>query len=226
MSLVIFFISFAISASADVKYIGIDKKTQGEWEGKYGKDGVIIFSASHVGQPPDPAPGGKNDLVREGLIKRYETPDGQRFIWARGNMPHFLSTKELDGKHEKLNACAFNAGQVTVILEVDAVQYQVAAYYGGAENTRVQDIYGYLGDDIPAKPDVRIEKFGNGGTGVYVIWEVAAKPKETFTILTKQIGPINAVIGGVFIDAIKEPVRPAGKLSITWGEIKKDENKK
>ena len=40
-------------------------------------------------------------------------------------------------------------------------------------------------------------------------------------VLTKQIGPVNAVIGEVFVDAIKEPALSEGKLSIRWGEIKK-----
>jgi len=82
--------------------------------------------------------------------------------------------------------------------------------------------YGYLGDEVLGEPDVDIEKFGNGGTGVYVIWEVDAKPGELFTILTKQVGPVNAVIGGIFVDVIDLAVKPAGKLSTTWGEVKDD----
>ena len=219
LSLAVFLVSFAVSISADVEYIDTDKETQGEWEEKYGKDGVIIFAAKGQGVV-DPAPGGEVDLVREGLITHYETPDGQRFTWTRGNMAHHLSTNSLDGEATKLNACAFAGGQVTVKLEVAASQYQVAAYYDGNENTRVQEIYGYLDDDAPAEPDVTIEKFGNGGIGVYVIWEVTDKPNEPFTILTKQVGPVNAVIGGIFVDVIKTPVESVGKLPITWGKIK------
>jgi len=55
-----------------------------------------------------------------------------------------------------------------------------------------------------------------------VIWEVDAKPGELFTILTKQVGPVNAVIGGIFVDVIDLAVKPAGKLSTTWGEVKDD----
>ena len=219
LSLVVFLVSFAVSTSADVEYIGTDKETQGEWEEKYGKDGVIIFAAKGQGVV-DPAPGGEVDLVREGLITHYETPDGQRFTWTRGDMAHLLSTKALDGEAEKLNACAFAGGQVTVKLEVDAAQYQVAAYYGGNENTRVQDIYGYVGDDAPAEPDVTIETFGNDGAGVYVIWGVTDKANEPFTILTKQIGPVNAIISGVFVDVVSSSVESVGKLPITWGKIK------
>jgi len=215
-----FLIGIAISVSAeDVEYIGTDTETQGEWEEKYGSDGVVIFNAAAQGVV-DPAPGGNDDLVREGLISHYETPDGQRFRWARGALSHHLDTESLDGEEQNLNACAFTGGQVHTILEVNSAQYQVAAYYGGNENSRIQDIYGYLGDDAPDDPDVMVEKFGNGGTGVYVIWEVTAEPNEPFTILTKQIGPVNTVIGGIFVDVIVASVVSVGKLSVTWGQIK------
>jgi hypothetical protein len=215
----LFLVGIAVSASADVKYIGTDTDTQGEWEGKYGKDGVVIFDAAAQGAV-DPAPAGDNDLVREGLISHYETPDGQRFRWTRGALAHHLNTKSLDGEDQKLNAVAFTGGQVHTVIEVDAAQYQVAAYYGGNENSRVQSIYGYLGDSSPDDPDVEVSKFGNGGNGVYVIWEVTAAPNEPFTIRSQQIGPVNAVISGVFVDVVDAPVESAGKLSVTWGQIK------
>jgi len=181
---------------------------------------VVIFASGDAGVV-GPAPGGENDLVNAGLISRYETTDGQRFIWARGDLSQYLSTKSLDGSDETLNACAFAAGQVTTVVEVDADQYQVAAYYGGAENTRVQGVYGYLGSDVPAEPDVTIQEFGNDGAGVYVIWEVTANPNETFTILTTQVGPVNAVISGIFVDAgPATSVEASDKLIDTWGNIK------
>jgi len=220
LSLMFFLVGLAISVSADdVEYIGTDTETQGEWEAEYGEDGAVIFSAPNQGVV-HPAPGGEDDLVREGAIGNYVTPDGQRFVWTRGDLPHYLNTKSLDGEDQKLNACAFAGGQVHTVLEVDAAQYQVAAYYGGNENSRVQAIYGYFGDDPPAEPDVEIQKFGNGGAGVYVIWEVTAAPNEPFTIWTKQVGPVNAVVGGFFVDVVRAPVESVGKLSVTWGQIK------
>lgn len=219
LSLMLFLVGIAVSASADVRYIGTDTETQGEWETKYGKDGVVIFDAAAQGAV-DPAPGGDNDLVREGLISHYETPDGQRYRWTRGDLPQHLNTKSLDGEDQKLNAVAFAGGQVSTVLQVDSPQYRVAAYYGGNENTRVQGIFGYLGDTAPADPDVEIATFGNGGNGVYVIWEVTANPGEPFTVLTTQVGPVNAVISGIFVDDMDPSAVTPGGLIDTWGNIK------
>ena len=66
----------------------------------------------------------------------------------------------------------------------------------GVSGSLCQVIYGYLGDNAPDEPDVTVEKFGNGGKGVYAIWEVTAALNELFTVWTKQVGPVNAVIGG------------------------------
>ena len=43
ISLGVILLLFMLSANAEVKYLGAEWDTQGDWIGKYGADGAIIF---------------------------------------------------------------------------------------------------------------------------------------------------------------------------------------
>ena len=63
---------FALFAVAEVKYLGADWDTQGDWIGKYGKNGAIIFCNKEVHNADLPVPyepSEKDKLFQPGLIE-------------------------------------------------------------------------------------------------------------------------------------------------------------
>ena len=97
--------------------------------------------------------------------------------------------------------------------------YQVAiSAIDWDSSVRVEDLVGYQGEKAPKDPDVTVQNpdFHNG---VYYIWHVTGN--DPFKLQITHKGGANWVISGLFVDAINASVNVNGKLTMTWGSIKK-----
>jgi hypothetical protein len=220
------FLTFVVFSAAEVKYLGTDDKTQGDWIGKYGEGGAIIFcnKASHGADLPVPyEPSEKEKLFKKGLIEEISITDtsgkAYGYIW-NANPGDEKRCPWLVDKSARLGACVSGRTWVNlaISLKVDSSHYKVTIYCLDYDRVRVpgQKTYGYQGEKVPDKPDVEI---GDHTNGVYVSWEVTGK--EPFRYFADRIaGTVNVVVSGLFVDEMKS-VEPGGKLSTTWGCIKK-----
>jgi hypothetical protein len=234
-ALCVLVISFAClceeKVSADVKYLGSDESTQGDWIGKYGADGAIIFCNAEYKNVDLSAPykaDPKQKLIKEGLIKEltiYSDFEGKAkaYGWVFNASPpkdEKRSPLLVDGSARYAGCVSGRAAHVAMTLTVNSTQYKVAIYCldydtGGA---RKHEVFGFQGKDIPQKPDATAPKGYNNG--VYYIWEVTGG--EPFKFYQKNLaGSVNSVSSGIFVDAtITTSVKPLGKLPLTWCVIK------
>jgi len=202
--LAVFVISSISAIYADVKYVGEDKKTLGNWPDKYGKNGAVIFK-----------PGGDSKDLKD-IIK--VTDNGQRWDWANPTQDErglFFP----DDLKKRTGSCMFNNPVGLVELETKLKSYQVAiSAIDWDSSVRVEDLVGYQGEKAPKDPDVTVQNpdFHNG---VYYIWHVTGN--DPFKLQITHKGGANWVISGLFVDAIGASVNANGKLTITWGSIKK-----
>ncbi|HGJ66482.1 TPA: hypothetical protein ENS27_14055 [bacterium] len=202
--LAVFIISSISTIYADVKYVGEDKKTLGNWPEKYGKNGAVIFK-----------PGGDSKDLKD-IIK--VTDNGQRWDWANPTQDErglFFP----DDLKKRTGSCMFNNPVGLVELETKLKSYQVAiSAIDWDSSVRVEDLVGYQGDKAPKDPDVTVQNpdFHNG---VYYIWHVTGN--DPFKLQITHKGGANWVISGLFVDAVGASVNANGKLTMTWGSIKK-----
>ena len=104
-------------------------------------------------------------------------------------------------------------------IETKLKSYQVAVYVVDWESTvRVEDLFGYQGNKAPADPDVTVEN-PEFNAGMYHIWNVTGD--EPFNLQIIHKGGANWVVSGIFIDAIETAVEARGKLTTTWGQLKR-----
>jgi hypothetical protein len=202
--LAVFIISSISTIYADVKYVGEDKKTLGNWPEKYGKNGAVIFK-----------PGGDSKDLKD-IIK--VTDNGQRWDWANPTQDErglFFP----DDLKKRTGSCMFNNPVGLVELETKLKSYQVAiSAIDWDSSVRVEDLVGYQGEKAPKDPDVTVQNpdFHNG---VYYIWHVTGN--DPFKLQITHKGGANWVISGLFVDAVGASVNANGKLTMTWGSIKK-----
>ena len=211
-------------AIAEVKYLGTDWKTQGDWIGKYGKDGAIIFCNEkfHNGDLPVPyEPSSGEKKVKKGLIEEISITSsggGAAYGWIfNANPGNDKIAPWLVDESSRFAACISGRNaDVDLTLKVNSDHYKVTIYctdYDTA-NTRGQQVYGYQGETLPDKPDEETVKYKDG---VHYSWEVAGD--EPFRYFAKNTLQFNVVVSGLFIDDMQD-VKPGGKLSTTWGRIK------
>ncbi|MBM3215894.1 hypothetical protein FJZ36_13365 [Candidatus Poribacteria bacterium] len=207
-------VAVAFTASADVKYLGVDKKTQGDWKGKYGKDGAIIFDAGGVNGVNNP--GKKSDQFRKGVLEAYDEGNSNRWNWATdaGNDKRGLTYVADDGR--RIGACAWGTGTHTFSLSVASKDYQVAVYCVDWDSSvRIEDIVGYQ-DAVPAKADLTVQN-PEFNAGMWLLWHVTGTIPFKLNVTHK--GGANWVISGIMVDA-QLAVDPAGKASTTWSALR------
>jgi len=221
---------FALNVNASVTYIGIDKTTQGDWVGKYGKDGAVIFcnKSAHGADLSIPyVPSEAEKLFIKGLIQEISITDSTGkaygYIWNATPGDDKKCSLLVD-KSSRIAACVSGRGwaDLTISLKVNSTNYKVSIYCLDYDKVRVpgQDTYGYQGDKLPDKFDINI---GDHTNGVYISWEVTGQ--EPFKYFAKKVGAtVNIVTSAVFVDEIKTTsnVDPASKLLETWGKIKQN----
>lgn len=202
--LVIFAISCVSMTYADVKYVGEDTKTKGNWTDKYGKNGAVIFK-----------PNGDSKNLKD-IVE--VTDNGQRWDWANPTQDErglFFP----DDLKKRTGSCMYNNAVGVVTVETKLKNYQVAISAIDWDSTvRVEDLVGYQGAKAPADPDVTVQN-PEFHEGVYYIWNVTGT--DPFNLQITHKGGANWVISGLFLDAIGASVDTNGKLATTWGLLKK-----
>ena len=209
---------------ADVEYLGADWDTQGDWIGKYGADGAIIFcnqDAHNADLPVPYKPSEEEKLFKKGIIKEVSITSsggGAAYGWIFNPDPgEDKKAPWLVDESSRFAACISGRNaDVAITLKVNSDHYKVTIYctdYDTA-NTRGYQVYGYQGETLPDEPDEEIVEYSDG---VYTSWEVTGQ--EPFRYFAKNTLQFNVVASGLFIDDMKD-VEASGKLSTTWGRIK------
>jgi len=195
---------FASFTHAEVKYVGEDKKTLGDWPGKYGKNGAMVFALADVKDMKD--------------ITKFDDAKNQRWNWANPTPDKRGAIYPTDLK-SRAGSCLFNNPNTVLTLETKLKNYQIAVYAVDWDSTaRSESFTGYQGDTAPKVPDVTI-KNPDFNAGMYEIWTVTGT--DPFNLKIDFVSGANWVITGIFIDALGAAVDANGKLATTWGDIKK-----
>jgi hypothetical protein len=222
---VLILLSFGLCTNAQVKYLGADTKTQGDWIGVYGESGAIIFcnKENHNADLPDPyKPDEGQKLFKKGSIKEIKlssTGGAKAYGWIfNANPGENKKAPWLTDKSARYAACVSGrSADMAMTLTVDSTHYKVSVYALDFDTTaRNFQAFGWQGKDKPDDPDDEIAKYTDG---VYVTWEVTGK--DPFQFYQKNgAGSVNCVISGVFVDDANVSVEPNGKPSTLWGSIK------
>ena len=213
---------FTVTISADVELVDTDTETLGNWVGTYGENGAIVFIAAGEGVQHG---GAVADEIIEGDIIQWSAVPSSRWVWenpADEAGESALLSIEIPDRY--ISGCAFS-GDWIFTLEVELDEYFVAGYFlsgevGGGGAGRSQEIWAYQGDDRPDEDPIDVRGFhhaSKGGEPRYYVWKVDGP--EPFHIDFHTLA-VNAVISGIFVDAVLQPVEPAGKLTATWGGLK------
>lgn len=181
-----------------------DTKTKGTWIDKYGKNGAILF-----------APVDLKDLKD---IANYDVGGSQKWNWANPTQD-IRGLQYPDDPKQRAGSCVYDNPVRVITVETKLTAYQVAIYFCDWDSSvRVEDVVAYQGNEKPPdKPDVTINN-PEFNAGVYHFWNVTSK--DSFKLQITHKGGANWVIGGLFIDALKVPVEPGGKLATTWGAVR------
>lgn len=207
-------ISLAHSA---VEYLGEDEDTQGNWKGKYGASGGVIFEAGGVdGQN---RPGQDNDQLVDGIVTTYTDGSPNRWNWATDTNDE-RGLEYVDPQAgDRIGACQYGNGSGTLVIEVDSTDYQVATYHVDWDSVvRAIDVVGFQGNTPPNDPDLQLVN-PEYNAGIWLLWHVTGA--SPFNLQITQQGGANWVISAVMIDDLRA-VSSAGKLTTTWGQIKRN----
>jgi len=197
---------FALSSIlvyANVTFDGKDTATKGNWVGKYGKNGAILFGIAD-----------QKDLKD---ITKF-TDNGQRWDWANPTADE-RGLISIADPNVRIGNCMYNnpVGLITVETSLDS--YQATLFVIDWDSTvRVEELVGYQGNIAPAQPDATVEN-PDFNAGIYYKWSVTGR--EPFNIQITHKGGANWVVSGFFADAISSSaVQSSGKLTSTWGGIR------
>ena len=191
--------------SAEVEYVGADTDTRGDWTGKYGENGVILFAIQ--------------DLVDLKVITEFDDGGNQRWDWENPTADE-RGPVYLDDPGQRTGSCVFNNPVGVFTIETSLSNYQVAAYVVDWDSSvRVQDMVGFQGDEAPGDPDVTVEN-PEFNTGMYHIWHVSGG--EPFKLQITHQGGANWVMSGIFVDDLgaATAVQAKGRLAATWGRLR------
>jgi hypothetical protein len=201
---IVFAFVFASFTYADVKYVGEDKKTLGDWPSKYGKNGAIVFAPI--------------DLMDMKDITNFDDKSNQRFNWANSTPDTRGAIYPTDMK-SRAGSCMFNTPNTVLTLETKLKSYQVAVYAVDWDSSvRSEELTGFQSAKPPADPDVLVMN-PEFNAGIYEIWNVTGSDPFQLQIVFKS--GANWVITGIFLDDLGSSVEANGKLATTWGDIKK-----
>jgi hypothetical protein len=158
--------------------VSTDKKTQGNWKKKYGKDGAIIISDSET----------LSDYIKEVACK-----DCAPAVWAETTD----DTRALLRKssNSRLAACWFNGFSMEFIVSPKSPKpFDLTMYFVDWDsNARMQQI-----ELIDPKNDSVLSKknLSEFKDGVYLSWHISGAVK----VRISNAGPTNAVVNGIFFD--------------------------
>ena len=221
---VLFLAISVVIAPAKVELIDTDTETLGNWVGRYGRNGAIIFLAQGGGVQHG---GAAADEEIEGDIKHWDTGQGIRWCWEDpADVAGESALTSINDPDKRISGCAYvHQRDWTLTLEVDLPDYYVAGYFLSGEvaggQGRAQQIWAYQGDERPKGTEaIEIRNFHfahQGGEPRYYVWHVTGP--EPFHIDFHHLA-VNATISGIFIDAVLESVELDGRLTTTWASVK------
>ena len=188
---------------AEVEYIGEDTDTKGDWVGKYGENGVILFAASDMQDLKD--------------ITAFDDGGNNRWDWENPTAD-VRGLLYLDGSGRRTGSCVYNNPDGLFTIETNLSTYQVAAHVLDWDSTdRIQTMTGFQGD-APADPDVPVQN-PEFNAGMYHIWHVTGG--GAFKLNITHEGGANWVMSGIFLDDLESAAAEAqDKLATTWGRLK------
>jgi len=160
------------------RFVGIDGKTQGNYEGKYGKAGHLILQAPEEGMLP-------------GDVKLNWIRNGTPYVWAAKTedvraLPYFINDHITNNR---IAACRYG-DEIEFVIDSGSKPRQLALYFldwGGQDHA--VEIEVTAGDVVSNQ---LAEDFTDG---VYHIWTIQGRVNIRLTKKTR-----NAVISGLFFD--------------------------
>lgn len=192
----------AMSVSAFAADLTEDRTTHGDWVGKYGKDGYIIFNSSES-TFTEKLP----DYVQELTYSDLYEANASTHSWWNGtdgsgleDPAHFNDALWEDESMTSRRApCIYNGDGVMINVDTGDVTTTVSFYsLDWDDNGRVilVTMYDADGNEVTSK---EIGEFYNG---VYLSTEVTGKATFEFTFLESvKTTPSNAVVSAVFFDS-------------------------
>ena len=192
----------AMSVSAFAADITEDRTTHGDWVGKYGKDGYIIFNSSED-TFTEKLPDYVQDFTYSDLYEANATPHS----WWNGSdgssledPAHFNDALWEDESMTSRRApCIYNGEGLLITIDTGDVTSTVSFYsVDWDDNGRVMlmTVYDADGNEITSK------EYGEFYNGVYVTTEITGKATCEFMFLESvNTSPSNAVVAGVFFDS-------------------------
>ena len=197
-------LTYCMGSYADVKFLGKDTTTKGDWPGKYGKNGVILFAAKDQTDMKD--------------ITKFDDAKNTRWDWANPT-DDARGLVTLTDPKKRMGTCMYNNPTSVISLETKLDSYQVALCVLDWDSTaRSEELVGFQGAKAPDKPDATVTN-PEFNAGVYYKWAVTGK--DPFKIQVTFKAGANWVMSGLFVDAVSaSAVQPGGKLATTWGGIK------
>jgi len=202
ISIVTIFALSGLCVYADVQFMGKDTETGGNWVGKYGANGAILFGNADQKDMKD--------------ITNL-TDNGQRWDWANPT-PDERGLISINDPSVRMANCMYNNPVGLLTLETKLDSYQVALFVIDWDSeVRIEEVVGFQGDTAPAA-DATVEN-PDFHAGIYYKWNVTGK--DPFKLQITHMGGANWVISGLFVDAVStSAVQPSGRLTSTWGGIR------
>jgi len=201
---VMFVLASCIGAHAEVKFLGKDTTTKGDWPGKYGANGVILFAMKDQTDMKD--------------ITKFDDAKNTRWDWANPTDDK-RGLVMLTDKTKRIGSCMYNNPNSVITLTTGLTSYQVALCVLDWDSTaRSEELVGFQGAAAPAKADATVTN-PEFNAGVYYKWAVTGS--DPFKIQVTFKAGANWVMSGIFLDKITgTAVQSGGKLATTWGDIR------
>jgi len=199
--------AFPVSA-ASAKFVGIDKTTQGNWEGKYGSEGYVIPVA---GFPFDNLP----DYATLDVLN-FVGNSAPRHTWlneetGEGNAPLLLDAEYEVNEHDYngvplmqpgsifcIASCWYDNNVLTAKLYVGDTAKKVTLYLADIdsrdENIRKMEVAIFDTNNNVIVPAITVSEFF---AGEYYSFEISG---DVNIKVTNVAGIGNAAIGGIFFD--------------------------
>lgn len=181
-----------------------DRTTHGEWVGKYGKDGYVIFNDASHGFS-EKLPEYVQELTYMDLYEGTASPHA----WWNGtdgsdledpaHAADALWTDET--KTARVGGCIYNGDGLTITVDTGDVTTNVSLYSLDWDNNgRIMVVTQYDADGN----EVVSKEVGEFLNGVYLTSEVTGKATFEFLYLdaTNMDSPSNAVVAGIFFDSV------------------------
>lgn len=186
-----------IPQEAAAEFVGIDEKTQGNWKGKYGRDGFYIVgdweSENNPNQPDYLRINGGSFVRKAGFAPKYKSLEEQRFL-----------LRAAEGANERAQfppGSGYADKQQEYLLEfTDGKTHRMTLYANGHPNgyaTRIELIDAATGEVL----DSRVLDARGDQQGRYITWNVSGAIRLRYNALEDR--GFGNYLAGFFFDPPK-----------------------